>query len=88
MTSDLTVTLTLGVGTLIICTTHLLTMLYLSVNFYQICFSSYEKHNFRHNLTFDMIVTLILGVGNLILVRNTLTHYVLSFCEVPLNLIQ
>ena len=69
------------------CATHILIMLYLSVKFHQICFSSflvYEQHNFRHNLTFD----LDLGHRNLTLVRNTPSHYVLSFCEVLLNLLQ
>ena len=42
------------------CATHLLIVLYLSVNFASVV---YEQHNFRHNLTFDLIVTLILGVG-------------------------
>ena len=40
LTSDLTATLTLGVGTLILCITHLLIILYLSVKFHQICLSS------------------------------------------------
>ena len=32
----------LGIGTLILCMTHLFIMLYLSVKFHQICFSSYR----------------------------------------------
>ena len=40
MTFDLIATLTLGVGTQIMRTTYLLIMLYLSVKFHQICFSS------------------------------------------------
>ena len=39
MTSDLIATLTLGVGTKIMCAAHLLIMLYLSVKFHQFCFS-------------------------------------------------
>ena len=70
------------------CVTHILIILYISVKLHQICFKSYEQHNFRHNLTFDLIVTLTLGVGNLALVRDTPSLYVLSFCEVSLNLLQ
>ena len=40
LTSDLIATLTLGVGTKIMWPTHLLIMLYLSVKFNRICFSS------------------------------------------------
>ena len=40
LTFDLIATLTLGVGTLLLSATHLLIMLYLSVKFRQICFSS------------------------------------------------
>ena len=69
------------------CVRHILIMLYLSVKFHQISSIFYEQHNFRHNLTSDMIVTLTLGVGTL-LVRDTPSHYVLSFCEVSLNLLQ
>ena len=63
LTSDLTATFSLGVGTLIVCATHLLIILYLSVKLHQICFIVIEKHDFRHTLTFDMIVTLSLGIG-------------------------
>ena len=63
LTSDLIATLTLGIGTLILCTTHLLIVLYLSVSFIIFASVVYEQHNFRHNLTFDLIVTLTLGVG-------------------------
>ena len=64
------------------CATHILIMLYLSVKFHQICFSSfialvvYEQHNFRHNLTFDLIVTLTLGVGTYLLWA---THLLIMF---------
>ena len=52
LTFDLIVTLTLGVGTKIMRATHLLIMLYLSVKFHQICFSTivvYEL-SLRHDL--------------------------------------
>ena len=58
------------------CETHLLIMLYLSVKCHQICFSIYEHHNFRHNLTFDLIVTLTLGVGTELL---CVTHLLIMF---------
>ena len=41
LTSDLIVTLALGVGTQLLCTTYLLIMFYLSVKFRYICFSSF-----------------------------------------------
>ena len=44
LTSDLIATLTLSIGTKILCVTHLLIMLYLSVKFYQICFSSNKSN--------------------------------------------
>ena len=60
-----------------------------------------EQHNFRHNLTFDLIVTFTLGVGTKACalklhrkieynekVCRTPSHYILSFCEVSLNLLQ
>ena len=60
---DQILTVTFGIGILILCLTYLLIILYLSVKFHHICFSSYEQHDFRHNLTSDLIVTLILGTG-------------------------
>ena len=39
LTFDLTATVTLGVGTQIMCATHLLIMFYVSVKFHQIRFS-------------------------------------------------
>ena len=41
LTSDLIVTLTLGIGTQLLCATYLLIKFYLSVKFHQICFSSF-----------------------------------------------
>ena len=76
LTSDLIATLTLGVGTKIMCVKHLLIMFYLSVKFHQICFSSLREHNFRDNLTFDLIVTLTLGVGTHLLCA---THLLIMF---------
>ena len=63
LTSDLIATLTLGVGTKIMCTTYLLIIFYLSVNFIKFASVVYEKHKFRHYLTSDLIVTLTFGVG-------------------------
>ena len=63
LTFDLTATLTLCLGTLVVCTTHLLIIFYLSVKFIKFASVVYEKHNFRHNLTLNMIVTLTLGIG-------------------------
>ena len=60
-------------------------MLYLSGSFIKFASIVYEQHNLRHNLTSDLIVTLTLGVT---VVRDILSHYVLSFCEVSLNLLQ
>ena len=42
LTSDPIVALTLGIGTLILSATYFLIMLYLSVKFHQICFSSFR----------------------------------------------
>ena len=78
MTSELIVTLTLDVGTEILCVTHFFIMLYLSVKFHQICFSSfYKQHDVRHNLTSDLIVTLTLEVGTS---RLCGTHLLIMFC--------
>ena len=46
LTSDLLATLTLGLGTKMMCATHLLIMFYLSVKFYQIFFSSLQATQF------------------------------------------
>ena len=69
------------------CATHLLIMLYLSVNFIKFASAVYEKHNFRHNLTFDL-TDLDLGHRNPTLMPDTPSHYVLSFCEVSFKLLQ
>ena len=81
-------TLTLGVGTSILCATHLLIILYLLCSFIKFAPVVYVHHNFRHNLTSDLIVCdLDLGGRNLTLVRDTPSHYLLYFCEVLLNLL-
>ena len=67
LTSDLIATLTLGLETLIMCVTHLLIMLYLSVQFYQICLSSLRATQFWAQFDPDLIVTLTLGVGTQLL---------------------
>ena len=62
----MTVTLTLGVATLILYATLLLFMLYHSVKFHQnfkVVFKLWLRHDFSKDLTFDPIVALALGIG-------------------------
>ena len=62
MTSDLIATLTLGVGTQIMCE-HTFSFVLSFCSFIKFASVVDEQHNFRHNLTSDLIVTLTLGLG-------------------------
>ena len=70
--------------------THVLIILYLSVNFFKFVPVVYKlllRHDLQHNLTFDPIVAWTMGIGTTP-THDTPSHYALSFCEVSLNLLQ
>ena len=68
------------------CATYLLIMFYLSVKFHQICSVVYEI-SLRQDFDLTPDCDLDLGRRNLNHVRDTHSHYALSFCEVPFNLL-